>query len=93
MIFYKSLFRRFVKKQMRPFQLAIEDEVERIAEEPKIVEVKTGDLAGFRVHKFMFQKQQYLIAYKVQKHEIIIYMVDTHENFYRNLKNYVKEVE
>jgi len=92
-IFYKSVFRRFVKKQTRPFQLAIEDEVERIAEDPKIGESKIGDLAGFRVHKFTFQKQQYLIAYKVQKREVIFYMIDTHENFYRELKRYMKEVE
>ena len=60
-IFYKSAFRRFVKKQLRPFQLAIEDETEKISKIPEIGKSKKGDLAGFRVHKFTFQKQQYLI--------------------------------
>ena len=92
-IFYKSAFRKFVKKQSRPFQLAIEDETERISKDPGIGETKRGDLAGFRVHKFTFHKQQYLIAYRMQSKDIIFYMVDTHENFYRELKRYIKEVK
>jgi hypothetical protein len=92
-IFYKSVFRRFVKKQTRPFQLVIEDETERILKNPGIGETKRGDLAGFRVHKFTFNKQQYLLAYRMQGGDIFFYMIDTHENFYRELKRYMKEVE
>ena len=81
-----------MKKQSRPFQLVIEDETERILKDPWIGETKRGDLAGFRVHKFTFHKQQYLIAYKMQGKDIFFYMIDTHENFYRELKRYMKEV-
>jgi hypothetical protein len=90
---YKSSFKKFVKKQTRPFQLVIEDEAEKILKGPEIGEAKKGDLAGFRVHKFVFKKQKYLIAYKVQDNDIIFYMIDTHENFYRELKRYIREVE
>jgi hypothetical protein len=92
-IFYKSAFRKFVKKQSRPFQLVIEDETEKITRNPEMGESKKGDLAGFRVHKFTFQKRQYLIAYKMQGKDLIFYMIDTHENFYRELKRYIREVE
>jgi hypothetical protein len=92
-IFYKSAFRKFVKKQSRPLQLIIEDETERILREPGIGETKRGALAGFRVYKFTFHKQQYLIAYRMQGKDIFFYMIDTHENFYRELKRYIKEVE
>ena len=92
-VLYKSAFRKFVKKQSRPFQLVIEDEAERILKDPEMGEAKKGDLAGFRVHKFSFHKQQYLIAYKVLKSDLIFYMIDNHENFYRELKRYIKEVE
>lgn len=92
-ILYKSPFKRFVKKQSRPFQLAVEDEVEMVVSNPEIGELKKGDLTGFRVHKFKFQKQEYLMAYKTESKVIIFYMIDTHENFYRNLKQYLKEVE
>ena len=60
---YKPPFRNFVKKQSRPFQLAIEDEVENILNDPNIGEAKKGDLSGFKVHKFNFKSQQLLIAY------------------------------
>lgn len=89
---YKPPFRRFVKKQNRAFQLAIEDETERIYKDPNMGEAKKGDLAEFRVHKFKFQRQEYLIAYKLQGKTIVFYMIDTHENFYRELKRYTKEV-
>jgi len=88
--FYKSVFRKFVKKQTRPFQLTIEDEIDRIKNNPSIGEIKKGDLAGFRVHKFKFHHQQYLLAYEIQGNDIVIYMIGTHENFYRDLKHYIR---
>ena len=92
-ISFKPPFRKFVKKQSRPFQLAIEDEVENIITDPNIGEAKKGDLFGFKVHKFKFKGQQYLIAYLSQKNNIIIYMIGSHENFYLKLKRYLKESE
>lgn len=89
-VFYKPAFRNFVKKQIRPFQLAIEDEIDRIKNNPAAGEVKKGDLAGFRVHKFKFHHQQYLLAYEIHANDIVVYMIGTHENFYRDLKQYIK---
>ncbi len=86
---YKSPFKRFVKKQSRPFQLAIEDEVEKVLDNPQIGESKTGDLTGFSVHKFKFQKQEYLIAYRLSHNRLVFHMIGTHENFYRDLKRYL----
>lgn len=90
---YKAAFRKFVKKQKRPFQLAIEDEVEKIVNIPEAGVFKKEDLSEFRVHKFMFKKQEYLIAYRIQKEDILFYLIGTYENFYRELKRYVKEVD
>lgn len=90
--FYKPLFRKFVKKQTRPFQLAIEDEIEGIMTEPHVGEAKTGDLAGFRVHKFSFRKQKLLIAYRLEDVGIVFFKAGPHENFYRELKKYLREV-
>ncbi len=85
--------RKFVKKQSRPFQLAIEDEVESILNDPDIGETKKGDLSGFKVHKFNFKEQQFLIAYLPEKNNTILYMIGSHENFYLKLKNYLKGTE
>lgn len=89
-VFYKPAFRNFVKKQTRPFQLVIEDEIDRIKNNPSTGEIKKGDLAGFRVHKFKFLHQQYLLAYEIQGNDIVVYVIGTHENFYRDLKHYIR---
>jgi hypothetical protein len=90
---YKPPFRKFVKKQTRPTQLAVEDEIERISDNPAIGEVKLGDLGGIQVHKFEFQRQTFLIAYRVAEPDIVFYSIGTHENFYRDLKRYLKGAE
>ncbi len=90
-ILFKSPFRKFVKKQSRPFQLAIEDEVENILNNPDIGEAKKGDLSRFRGYKF--KGQQFLIAYLLEKNNIILYMIGNHENFYLKLKKYLKGAE
>lgn len=100
---YKAPFRLFVKKAHKPLRLAIEDEVEDICQDPFIGEPKVGDLAGIRVHKFKFNRQEYLVAYRPPPEEhlrdtshieflvIDFYKIGTHENFYDELKRYVRE--
>ena len=90
---FAPAFRRFVKKQSLPLQLAIQDGVDGIGDNPGIGEEKKGDLTGFRVHKFRFHQQEYLIAYEVVKSNLIFVMIGTHENFYRELKKYKKEFQ
>lgn len=92
LISYKSPFRKFVKKQPRFFQLVIEDEVEFVIRNPLSGEGKKGDLAGFRVHKFSYQVRQFLLSYVIQTEELIFFTIGPHENFYRELKKYLKEV-
>ena len=90
---YRPAFRKFVKKQNRAFQLTIEDEVYEVLKNPLGGEMKNGDLAGFRIHKFKYHKQEYLMAYSTRGKDIVFYMIGTHENFYRSLKSYLKEVD
>lgn len=100
---FKRPFSDFVKKQTAPIQLAIQDEVDEICIDYSIGEQKSGDLAGFRVHKFKVKTQLYLIAYRpptdaeieTGKGEIEILVIDffkvgPHENFYAELKKYLK---
>lgn len=90
---YKLPFARFVKKQTRAFQLAIEDEVIAVTKDPSKGEVKKGDLSGVRVHKFKYHGQLYLIAYSLEGDALVFYMIDTHDNFYSALKRYLKEAQ
>lgn len=102
-ISYKRPFSQFVKKAHKPLQLVIEDAVEEICVDPELGEVKSGDLAGIRVFKFRFKRQEYLVAYRspcrkgrvckegVEFPAIDFYLVGPHENFYDILKRYLKE--
>jgi len=87
---YKSPFHHFVKKQPRPFALALRDETAKVIQQPDIGEAKVGDLADFRVHKFTFNRQQYLMAYQHVENTLTFYMIGPHENFYDELKRYLK---
>ena len=99
---YKPPFSKFVKKAHKPLQLAIEDAAEEICKNPDIGEAKVGDLAGIWVYKFKFNRQEYLIAYRPPTPEaqrqgidmelliIDFYQVGSHENFYGELKRYLK---
>lgn len=100
---YKTPFKQFVKKAHKPLRLAVEDEVDAICENPAIGEAKKGDLSGFFVHKFKFNRQEYLIAYLPPKEDrmgnaalieflaIDFYKIGSHENFYDELKRYISE--
>lgn len=99
---YKPPFSKFVKKAHKPLQLAIEDAVEEVCSDPDTGEVKVGDLAGIRVYKFKFNRQEYLIAYRPPTPEaqrqgvdvellmVDFYEVGPRENFYDELKRYLK---
>lgn len=99
---YKPPFSKFVKKAHKPLQLAIEDATDDICADPEIGEAKLGDLIGIRVYKFRFNRQEYLVAYRPPLQGAInkgfdlellfidFYQVDSHENFYDELKRYLK---
>jgi len=94
---YHSPFRRFTKKSTRPIQAAIEDAVEDICANPKIGKKKSGDLNFIQVYKFKFCRHEYLIAYKIIRSDTVEFMtidffkVGHHENFYSNLKRFLKD--
>ena len=69
---FKRPFAQYVKKAHKPLQLAIEDEVDVVSDDPEIGELKVGDLAGIRVHKFHFSRQEYLIAHRAPKDRVPI---------------------
>jgi len=40
----------------------------------------------------MMGRQLTLMAYKIESDSLVLYQVGPHENFYRNLKKYLKEI-
>jgi len=85
-------FKNYVKKLPRHFQQVILDAVEDIVANIEVGELKKGDLAGFRAHKFTMGRQLILMAYKIENDSLLLYQAGPHENFYKNLKKYLKEI-
>lgn len=85
-------FKKYVKKLPRHLQQVILDAVEDVLFDIEIGELKRGDLNGFRIHKFTMNRQVILMAYKVESDSLIFYQAGPHENFYKSLKKYLKEI-
>ena len=68
----------------------LDQEVRKIAENPSIGEEKRGDLTGVFVHKFKIKTAQYLLAYRKVGQDLELVMIGPHENYYRDLKQYLK---
>jgi len=80
------------KKLPQILRAAIDDQVDQLCEDPSIGTQKTGDLKRVWVHKFSFLRQQYLLAYSFDEDTVLLTLLSIggHENFYRDLKKYLK---
>ena len=94
-MYRQSAFRKYnrIKKKL-PLPLRnqinlIEDE---IALNPYSSERKKGDLKEVFVKKFSVLGKEYLLTCKVneEEREVIFLAIGGHENFYRDLKQYLK---
>lgn len=89
-IYQSRSFEKRVKKMSRLEKDALDREVKRIAEDPSVGEEKKGDLRGVFVHKFKLKTTQYLLAYRRVQDDLELVMIGPHENYYRDLKHYLK---
>ncbi len=77
------------KKLKRLYQEAID----KIREDYTVGEAKTGDLSGVYGYDIYYNKTNYELAYTVEYLEnavIVVIMAGTRENFYDQLKQYIK---
>lgn len=74
-------------KQEKEF---LDQEVLIISQNPSLGEEKKGDLVGVFVHKFKINTMQYLLAYRKVGQDLELVMIGPHENYYRDLKQYLK---
>lgn len=68
----------------------LDREIRRIAENPSIGEEKKGNLTGGFVYKFKLNTTQYLLAYRKVGQDLELVMIGPHENYYRDLTQYLK---
>lgn len=89
-IYQSRLFEKKAKKLPTREKETLDQEIRKIADNPSIGEEKKGDLKGVFVHKFKIKTMAYLLAYRIIEKDLELIMIGPHENYYRDLKNYLK---
>lgn len=87
-VYESRRFEKAIKKLTEAQLKVVEDEIEKIIEDPEISDLKKGDLAFLRVHKFKLNQQLALIGYSWFEERLEIYLLQlgSHENFYKKMK-------
>lgn len=89
-IYQSRIFENKGKKFSKEEKDLLDDEINKIAENPLIGEEKKGDLRGVYVYKFKIKSLLYLLSYRMIKSDLELIMIGPHENYYRELKSYLK---
>ena len=83
-------FERKVKKFTKQEKKSLDKQILEISDNPVVGSEKKGDLRGVYIHKFKIKHTQYLLAYRFAEENLELIMIGPHENYYRDLKNYLK---
>ena len=89
-IYQSRSFDKKVKKMSKSEKDILDREIRSIVDDPRVGEEKKGDLRGVFVHKFKLKTTQYLLAYRKVGEDLELLMIGPHENYYRDLKQYLK---
>jgi mRNA-degrading endonuclease RelE of RelBE toxin-antitoxin system len=83
---FEKKTKRLTKKQKN----ILDKQIRKILDNPIIGQEKKGDLRGIYVHKFKIETTQYLLSYRFLRDALELIMIGPHENYYRDLKIYLK---
>jgi mRNA-degrading endonuclease RelE of RelBE toxin-antitoxin system len=83
-------FERKVKKFSKQEKKRLDNQIRKIIDDPSIGSEKKGDLRGVYVHKFKLQTVQHLLSCRFVGENLELIMIGPHENYYRDLKSYLK---
>ena len=85
---------RYLKKlREKGLKEAFQAAFEEISGDPYIGEFKTGDLAGVYCYDVYYSKTNYELAYRIYEEDgqiVVVILAGTRENFYDELKRYMK---
>lgn len=89
-IYQSRIFESKIKRFSKQEKEILDDEIKMIIENPFAGEEKKGDLRGVYIHKFKVKTIQYLLSFRMINDGLELIMIGPHENYYRDLKNYLK---
>ncbi len=86
---------KFLKKlKDKKLKALYMEAIDKIREDHTVGEAKVGDLSGIYGYDIFYNKTNYELAYRVEYVEdkiIVVIMAGTRENFYEQLKRYIKD--
>jgi len=83
-------FERKIKKFTKQDKKLLDKQIFKITDNPAIASEKKGDIRGVYIHKFKIKHTQYLLSYRFAEENLELIMIGPHENYYRDLKSYLK---
>jgi mRNA interferase RelE/StbE len=93
-ILFSTQAERFFKKiKEQPLKEAYKTALLKLKENPYIGQPKRGDLAGIYGHDVKYKGVNYEIAYTISEvngKKVVVILAGTRENFYEQLKRYIK---
>ena len=85
---------KFIKKlKDKKLKELYKKAIDEICEDYTVGEEKTGDLSGIFGYDIYYNKTNYELAYTIERVEegiVVVIMAGTRENFYDQLKRYMK---
>ena len=85
---------KFIKKlKDRKLKSLYKKAIDEMCEDYTIGQEKTGDLSGIYGYDIYYNKVNYELAYMIERVDeeiIVVIMAGTRENFYEQLKRYMK---
>lgn len=85
---------KFIKKlKDRKLKSLYKKAIDEICEDYTIGQEKTGDLSGIYGYDIYYNKVNYELAYMIERVDeeiVVVIMAGTRENFYEQLKRYMK---
>ena len=91
--FMKAAERYFKKLKEKNLKAAFQAALKKISVDPYLGELKMGDLAGIYCFDAYYNKTNYEIAYQIFEENgnlVVVILAGTRENFYEELKRYMK---
>ena len=87
---------KFIKKlKDKKLKMLYQEAVDKIRRDHTVGEAKTGDLSGVYGYDIYYNRTNYELAYTVEYLEdkvIVVIMAGTRENFYDQLKQYMRKL-
>ncbi|BCJ87768.1 type II toxin-antitoxin system RelE/ParE family toxin [Effusibacillus dendaii] len=87
----EKYFKKLKDKQLKKKYF---EAIREICSDPTVGDAKTGELAGIYSYDIYHQKTNYELAYRLTENDegeiVVVMMAGTRENFYKELKRYMK---